>query len=53
MHDTQMSGELQMRWIPVVDERGRTRMETRWVLGSQVAAPDAALDTTPRVTHAA
>ncbi|MEJ7833193.1 MAG: hypothetical protein WKF79_09780 [Nocardioides sp.] len=49
MHDEKTSGELLMRWVPVVDERGRTRMETCWVLlGGPVTAPVAA-----SVTHAA
>lgn len=31
MHDTQMSGRLELRWVPVTDERGRTHMEACWV----------------------
>lgn len=50
MHDEKASGELQMRWVPVVDERGRTRMETCWVLlGAALPATVPA----PQVTHAA
>ncbi len=29
MNDT--SGRLEMRWLPVVDAAGRTRMEATWV----------------------
>lgn len=33
MHDAQMAGRpaLEMRWIPVTDERGTTRMEAVWI----------------------
>jgi hypothetical protein len=40
-----MANRLELRWLPAVDERGRTRMEARWV--------DAAESDKPRVTHAA
>ena len=29
---------LEMRWTPVVDDRGRTRMEAHWVEASTAAA---------------
>lgn len=33
MHDTQMSGRptLEMRWLPMTDEHGTTRVEAVWV----------------------
>ena len=37
------STRLEMRWLPVIDARGRTHMEAVWIL------PDAHAD----VTHAA
>ena len=39
---------LEMRWLPVVDAAGRTRMEATWV-----AVPTAAAPPEPAVTHAA
>ena len=39
---------LEMRWLPVIDARGQTRMEASWV--SVPATPPAAQ---PAVTHAA
>ena len=45
MSDTKMASRLELRWLPVVDERGRTRMEAHWV--------DVAESVKPRVTHAA
>jgi hypothetical protein len=45
MHDLQMTGAgqaapLEMRWVPVTDERGRTRMEVVWIeAGAALAAP--------------
>lgn len=39
----QTAGRMEMRWIPVTDERGRTRMEARWITaGQSVAAQHAA-----------
>jgi hypothetical protein len=38
-----MTNELVCRWLPVIDESGRTRMEACWVLPAvAVAAADAA-----------
>lgn len=31
MTDTQMSSQLEMRWLPVTDETGRTHLEAHWV----------------------
>jgi len=31
MQDFKVASELVMRWIPVVDERGRTYLEAVWV----------------------
>jgi hypothetical protein len=31
MKESKVSAELTMRWVPVVDARGRTRMEAVWV----------------------
>jgi len=39
---------LEMRWLPVIDASGRTRMEATWV-----AVPTAAAPTQSAVTHAA
>lgn len=39
MHDTQMSGRLELRWVPVADERGRTHMEACWITVAAPAAP--------------
>jgi hypothetical protein len=39
---------LEMRWLPVIDASGRTRMEATWV-----AVPTAAAPREPAVTHAA
>lgn len=43
MKDSRVSKRLELRWVPVVDASGRTRLEGRWVpAGSRV-----------QVTHAA
>ena len=39
MHDTQMSGRLEVRWVPVTDERGRTHMEACWITVESQARP--------------
>jgi hypothetical protein len=39
---------LELRWLPVVDASGRTRMEATWV-----AVPSAAVPREHAVTHAA
>ena len=61
MHESLMSSQptgqhapppLVMRWIPVRDSRGRTVMESCWVLASKVALATAAPETT-HVVHAA
>jgi len=39
---------LEMRWLPVIDASGRTRMEATWV-----AVPAAAASNEPAITHAA
>ena len=45
MNETK-TDRLEMRWLPVLDESGRTRMEATWVAvpasGAQVAATYAA-----------
>lgn len=43
MIDDNRQQQLEMRWLPVTDERGRTRMEAVWI------SPDALAS----VTHAA
>jgi hypothetical protein len=43
--DPQMADKLELRWLPVVDERGRTHMEAHWVSPAEAV--------TPHVTHAA
>ncbi len=45
MSDSKVASRLELRWFPVVDERGRTRMQATWVDVAEVARP--------RVTHAA
>ena len=41
------SERLEMRWVPVLDEAGRTRMQATWVTVPEPAAAQ------PVVTHAA
>lgn len=41
-----------MRWVPVTDERGRTRMEARWVL-LDAEPPGDLRPADPRPGHAA
>ncbi len=31
MSDSKVASRLELRWFPVVDERGRTRMQALWV----------------------
>ena len=40
---------LEMRWLPVIDASGRTRMEATWVLVPAAETPELA----HAVTHAA
>ena len=47
MHDARVE-RLEMRWLPVVDEVGRTRMEATWVL-----VPSAVPGPVQAATHAA
>ena len=44
MMESTMSERLEMRWIPVLDASGRTRMEASWVPASAEE---------PAITHAA
>jgi hypothetical protein len=39
MRDSQMTQGLTMRWVPVVDESGRTHMEARWTARPSLHAP--------------
>lgn len=39
MHDSQMSGRLELRWVPVTDPRGRTHMEACWITVESKAEP--------------
>jgi hypothetical protein len=48
MRESTTSERLEMRWLPVLDPTGRTRMEATWV-----AVPTAASAARPTVTHAA
>ncbi|WP_193607646.1 hypothetical protein [Nocardioides lijunqiniae] len=48
MYESQMSDQLVMRWIPVVDPSGRTHMESCWISAAQ-AAPAPAV----QIHHAA
>jgi len=43
--DSKVTARLELRWRPVVDQRGRTRLEAYWV--------DASEPVRPRVTYAA
>ena len=47
MMDSTVQDRLEMRWLPVLDESGRTRMEATW-LAVPVSAP-----AEPAVFHAA
>ena len=44
MHDVQMADQarLELRWLPVTDDDGRTRMQSVWIPVS-AAAPSAAV----------
>jgi hypothetical protein len=48
MMESMTSERLEMRWLPVLDPAGHTRMEATWV-----AVPTAAAPREPAVTHAA
>ena len=37
MNDDRRS-QLEMRWVPVTDERGRTRMEAVWIIPTAPAS---------------
>ena len=39
MNETTQAERLEMRWMPVVDATGRTRMEATWVVVPAAAAP--------------
>jgi hypothetical protein len=49
MKESTASERLEMRWLPVLDPSGRTRMEASWV----VVPAAAAAPQRPAVTHAA
>ncbi|HTW16087.1 MAG TPA: hypothetical protein VMF51_13210 [Nocardioides sp.] len=38
MTESTVTGELEMRWISVVDRDGRSRMEARWQVVGEAAA---------------
>jgi hypothetical protein len=38
MTDTQMTTQLEMRWVPVTDADGRTRMESHWAASGEATA---------------
>jgi hypothetical protein len=48
MMETTSRERLEMRWLPVLDPSGRTRMEATWV-----AVPAAGSGQAPAATHAA
>ena len=48
--DSTLSQRLEMRWLPVVDAAGRTRMEATWVAVSSATRPR---DLAHAATHAA
>lgn len=50
MSDATVATRLEMRWVPVLDARGRARLEARW---SDPTTQAAATTDRPRVTHAA
>jgi hypothetical protein len=39
MRESQTSGGLVMRWVPVADARGRTHLEARWTQAPGPIAP--------------
>ena len=39
MRDDKVTERLEMRWFPVVDARGRTHMEARWIVASESSTP--------------
>lgn len=41
MHDAQTTGGLELRWVPVTDDQGRTHMEACWISVEAHAAPTA------------
>ena len=41
MRESQATQGLILRWVPVVDARGRTHMEARWTRASGPVAPGA------------
>ena len=49
MMESTANGRLEMRWLPVIDAAGRTRMEASWI---PAATPADAVEP-PAVTHAA
>jgi hypothetical protein len=50
MHESQIADQqLVMRWIPVVDASGRTRMESCWISAAQAASASPAV----QIHHAA
>ena len=48
MMESTTSERLEMRWLPVVDASGRTRMEASWV-----SVPTGTAAAQPAITHAA
>jgi hypothetical protein len=42
MRDVKMATRPTMRWVPVVDGRGRRRMEARWSVPPESTAPSRA-----------
>jgi len=48
MMESTSSERLEMRWFPVIDKSGRTRMEASWVPASAGNAAEP-----PAITHAA
>jgi hypothetical protein len=48
MMESTTAERLEMRWLPVLDPSGRTRMEATWV-----GVPTAVAPQEPAVTHAA
>ena len=49
MYDSPVADALTMRWVPVVDGDGRTRLEARWSVAVSTATPAP----TMLVSHAA
>jgi hypothetical protein len=53
MEDVTKPGDLVLQWVPVLDDRGRTRMESRWSIAAEAPALVAPVAPVTQGTHAA